>query len=101
MLIGQTHRKRIPVCLRMGDHTPDTHLTAGTDDPQSNLPAVRYQNLTKHFPQCVGATLEVARSCPASPCSSRKDSPCGCPGIISRCSLMLLEPIVEDGVLPW
>src|SRR5580704_9870419 len=47
-LVGESHRQRVTVCLAVHRDRADPQLLAGTDDPQSNLAAVRNQNLLEH-----------------------------------------------------
>src|ERR1700693_5359255 len=48
MFVSQTHRERITISLRVGNHATDTHLTTCPDDPQRYLATVSNHNLTKH-----------------------------------------------------
>src|SRR5713101_3945746 len=47
-LVGELHRQRVRVGLRVGEHRADAELATRSDDPQGDLAPVRDQNLMEH-----------------------------------------------------
>ena len=48
LLVGEADVQRVGVGGRVDGDRADPHLPTGTDDPQRDLAAVRYENLFKH-----------------------------------------------------
>src|SRR5881296_594263 len=48
-LVGEPHRERIGIRLRVGDDGADAELAAGADDPQRDLAPVRDEDLMEHL----------------------------------------------------